>query len=368
MSKSKVCILTSAHPAFNVRIFEKQAKTLVGAGYDVTVIVPHEKDEFVDGVQVKAVAKPLGRVVRMTQTPWQIYQEAIRLKADIYHFHDPELIPVGLLLKLRGKRVIYDVHEYNKRKILSKHYIPAVMRKPIAIAFDCFESLASRFYDGVVVTDKITEKKFNGNAIRVENFPYPAAKRPEVKKTSGCFNLVYLGVLTENRGLFKMVSAMEFMQESTKLLLVGPYGSIDRKKAQGIKGYEKVEWFGYKPWPEALKIAARSDVGLALFQPVPAYLYAGENTVKLFEYMLFGLPIIASNFPSLKEIIEKEKCGVVVDPVDPKAIAEAIIRLMKAPDLMREMGQNGIKAVAEKYNWVRASENLLELYANVLAN
>jgi glycosyltransferase involved in cell wall biosynthesis len=133
-----------------------------------------------------------------------------------------------------------------------------------------------------------------------------------------------------------------------------------------MKGYARVEWLGYKSWPEALKIAASANLGLALFQPVPAYLYVGENTLKIFEYMLFGIPVMASNFPNLRKIIENEACGVVVDPTDPRKIAEQVVAVMKSPDRSKEMGQRGAKAVVEKYNWAHCAKTLLQLYEDVL--
>ncbi len=109
--KNKVCILTSVHPPFDVRIFHKEAKSLVKAGYDVTLIAQHDKEEIVDGVKIINLQKPRNRIERMTKTVSELYQKALRVDADIYHFHDPELIPVGKALKKRGKAIIYDVHE-----------------------------------------------------------------------------------------------------------------------------------------------------------------------------------------------------------------------------------------------------------------
>ena len=106
-----VCILTSVHPAFDVRIYHKEAKTLVQAGYNVTLIAQNNKDEIVDGVNIIALPKPKNRFVRIFGLTWRVFCLALGQHAGVYHFHDPELIFIGVLLRLLGKKVIYDVHE-----------------------------------------------------------------------------------------------------------------------------------------------------------------------------------------------------------------------------------------------------------------
>ena len=119
--KNKVCILTSVHPPFDVRIFHKEAKSLVKAGYDVTLIAQHDKEEIVDGVKIVNLHKPRNRIERMTKTVWSAYRKAVQVDADIYHFHDPELMPIALRLRKRGKRVIYDIHEDTRLQIILKN-------------------------------------------------------------------------------------------------------------------------------------------------------------------------------------------------------------------------------------------------------
>jgi glycosyltransferase involved in cell wall biosynthesis len=97
---------------------------------------------------------------------------------------------------------------------------------------------------------------------------------------------------------------------------------------------------------------------------MPNHIDAQPN--KMFEYMSAGLPLIASDFPLWREIVEGNDCGVCVDPADPAAIAEAIDRLVENPDLARRMGENGQRAVHERYNWAIEEKKLLALYDTVL--
>ena len=111
MKKIKVAHITTGHGSFDTRIFYKECKTLTEAGYDVVLVVPHDRDEVISGVQIRPIRKPASRLQRMTGTVWAEYRRDVAEKADCYHFQDYELIPAGILLKLTGKRVVYDIHE-----------------------------------------------------------------------------------------------------------------------------------------------------------------------------------------------------------------------------------------------------------------
>src|SRR6476469_5707469 len=137
MKRVHVVQLTSVHFADDLRII-KECRSLAGAGYQVTLIAPHPSDEITGGVQIRGVPVVEGRLRRMTLTVWRTYREAVRQRADIYHFHDPELIPVGLLLKARGKKVVYDAHEAYPQKILCKSWIPIKLRPVVSRLFAVF--------------------------------------------------------------------------------------------------------------------------------------------------------------------------------------------------------------------------------------
>lgn len=368
----KVCILTTVHPPFDTRIFHKEAKTLARAGYEVILIVQHNKKEVVDGIKIIPLPKPRNRFVRIFGLTWRTFFIALRQRADVYHFHDPELLPVGVLLKLLTRaKVIYDVHEDVPEQILTKYWIPAFLRRLMAIAFNVVEKLLARAMDAVVVaTEGIAEKFQGGNPTIIHNYPdlrmLPSASsvpREEKEKV-----LVYVGAISRIRGALEMIQALELLDhiDGLRLDLIGKFDPPElEQELQAMAGYRRVRFLGWMPWHSAWEISRRGYAGLVLFLPAPNHDKALPN--KLFEYMAVGLPVVASNFPLWREIVEGNDCGICVDPLDPKAIADAIEYLITHPEKARKMGENGRWAVEEKYNWKIEGQKLLRLYEELLA-
>jgi len=217
----KVCIITTAHPPFDERIFHKQAKTLVQAGYDVTLIAQHKKNEIVDGVKIIALPKPRNRLTRMLGLTWKAFQIALRQRADIYHFHDPELLPIGVLLKLKTKaKVIYDVHEDVPKQILTKYWIPKLLRHPIAKIVNITEKSLTRFIDAVVVaTEGIAENFQKFKPVVIHNYPYLKMFSNFSLKEKKENIVVYVGGITRLRGAIEMVRAMEYLSHIKNIRL-----------------------------------------------------------------------------------------------------------------------------------------------------
>jgi len=364
----KVCILTSVHLPFDTRIFHKQAKSLVTAGYDVTLIAQHDKDEVVDRIKIISLPKAKNRFWRMVGT-WRVFKLAYGQRAEVYHFHDPELLPVGLFLKLlkRGK-VIYDVHEDYPKEILTKYWLPSISRKPLSCLFNFIEKSASCRLDFIIaVTDGLRAEFKKGKRATVRNYPILEDIQPERRFELQNPSLIYAGSLTEIRGIGEIVQAMEHVDPSKniKLILCGTFSPESyEQKVRRLKGFEKVEYVEWVKQEEVWLKLSHATIGIVCFHPTLNHINSMPN--KLFEYMAAGLPVIASNFPLWKEIIEGDNCGLTVNPLDPSEIARAIEYLLEHPDEARRMGENGRKAVIEKYNWETESKLLLRVYDDLL--
>lgn len=362
---NKVCILTSVHPPFDTRIFHKEAKSMVRAGYDVTLIAQHDKEEIVDGIRIVPLPTPKNRLQRMTRTVWLAYRKALKINADIYHFHDPELMPVGLLLKRHGKRVIYDVHEDVPRQNLSKPYIPSLLRKPISLMIGVLEAFFARRFDGVVTATPFINRRFlklGANAVNVNNFPlaselYTAENQWKNKENAVC----YIGGIAGIRGAFEMVEAIG--KTKYRLLLAGDFEPGLEGQLKRLPGWRNVDALGFLDRNGVRATAARSMAGLVLFHPEPNHIDAQPN--KMFEYMSAGISVIASNFPLWCEIVEGAGCGLLVNPLKPKEIADAIAYLLENPEKAELMGQQGRKAVEERYNFTDDFMKLTKLYTEL---
>lgn len=367
---AKVCILTTVHPPFDTRIFHKQAKTLVRAGYDVTLIAQHERSEVVGGVKIVALPKQRNRFARMLGLSWRAFRLARRERAAIYHLHDPELIPVGLLFKLMGKRVVYDVHEDVPKQILSKEWIPRPLRRLVAGAARAVEALASWAFDGVVAATPAITKRFPvGKTVMVQNFPIvnelvvqdstPYQKRPR--------KIIYVGSITAIRGIREMVQAMSLLPESlnARLVLAGEFSPPSLEpEVRSLPGWERVEFMGWRNRVSVARLLGEARAGLVLFHPEPNHLEAQPN--KLFEYMSAGLPLIASDFALWRKIIEREQCGLLVNPLDLAAMAKAIQWILEHPEEAEAMGRRGQKAVFDRYNWDTEAAILIARYRGLI--
>lgn len=381
-----VCMLSTAHDANDSRITYKEAVSLAKAGYNTLFIVPHHGEEVIEGVRIVPLPIPRSRSERMWTTTWRLYQAARQIDADVYHFHDPELIPIGMLLKKKGYRVIYDVHEDVPRQILSKGWIPKWLRGSVSRLVERIELWASLRFDAIVTATTHIEERFARHpkcyTETVCNYPIldefvQTAESPQSVQSvqSGEFvgipqhagkedAVCYVGSIGNIRGLQQIVGAMEFGISDKKLLLAGSFASAEEKHvAMGRSGWAKVDYLGQLNRKQVYETMARSRAGLVILHPTINYIDA--LPIKLFEYMAAGIPVIASDFPKWRQIIEQAGCGFCVDPFDLEGISKRIDWLITHHEEAEEMGRRGQEAVQSLYHWNVEKEKLLHVYADV---
>lgn len=370
----RVCHITSVHPATDVRIFIKECRSLAEVGYSVSLIAPGAKCEKKDRVRIIGIsATKGGRFFRMTVTVWRVFQAALKENAHVYHFHDPELIPVGLLLRILSKKVIYDVHEDYRLNIQSRYWLPLWMRKPVSWLFELFENFSARYFSCIVSATPAIAKKFrsiNENTVIIQNFPRLdelSTIKNEVTWEERLDTVIYIGGIDISLGIKEIVEAIELVQRklNTQLILAGKFSPESLiKEIQNLPGWKNVEYRGFLSHKEVIKLLKKVKAGLAVLRPEPRYLVS--YATKLFEYMSLEIPVIASDFPLWRKIVEGAGCGLLVDPLDPQAIAVAIVHILKHPEEAEKMGKRGRKAVEDMYNWSNEEKKLLWLYKNLL--
>ena len=374
---ARICILTSVHTPFDTRIFQKQARSLAAAGHEVTLVAPYERDEVVDGVRIRAIAPSTSRLSRMLLGPPRVLREALRAAADVYHFHDPELLPVGLLLKAWGRKVVYDVHENVPQDIRDKGYLPRAIAGPLAWLVGSFERAASRAFDLIIAVDDAIAARFRGhpNVLVIRNFPSraafagvaPAPAEQDGATSHARLEAVYVGGLSPERGVIAMVDALDRVSPRLDLRL-HIYGSFWPEafahEVSALPGFRRVRFHGQVPYREIPGRIAEAQVGVVCWPPMSLFV-GNAGPTKLFEYMASGVPVVASDFPSWREIVEGNDCGLCVDATDPDAIAAALQWLADHPERRAEMGRNGRRVVLERYNWEAEADRLLSAYAKL---
>jgi glycosyltransferase involved in cell wall biosynthesis len=372
--KTRVCVLTSVHPPFDVRIFHKECQSLANAGYEVTLVAPHTKNEQRGAIRLLAVPRHDNRLRRLLRSVPAVYRLALRENADIYHFHDPELIPVGLLLRAQGKTVIYDMHEDLPATFSYKNYLPRWLRWPLSKVAGIVEDLSARWFSALITANPPTADRFSKNhgmVTIVQNFPL-MQEFPRVDRSNGDArsSLVYVGLrLTKARGVEEMVRAMGLLDPNVdaRLKLIGVFDPPELPaELSRIPGWERVDCLGMLGRSQVSDLLCQARAGLSVLHPEPNYVNA--QPVKLYEYMGASIPVIVSDFPVLRRIVEVTRCGLLVDPLDPAAIAAAIEYLWNNPREANEMGERGRLAVETCFNWVHEEEALLGLYNNLGAS
>ncbi|MDZ3831671.1 MAG: glycosyltransferase [Sphingopyxis sp.] len=367
----RVVHLTSAHSRFDTRIFRKMCNSSVEAGYSVSQIVADGKGNQTSesGVSIVDVGRPRGRLDRMFGATRKVRDAALALNADLYHLHDPELIPIGLTLKRRGKRVVFDFHEDVPKQLLSKPYLNPVVSRLLSWIFARYEAWAVTKFDAIIGATPTITKKFSDRVRRAENinnFPQLGELESSLPWDGKANEIAYVGGISAIRGIVELVEAVENTKSRARLNLVGDFGDSDsERRAKNQIGWEQVNPVGFLDRAGVRDILARSVAGMVTFLPLPNHVDAQPN--KMFEYMSAGIPVIASDFPLWREIIVGYDCGICVDPQDPAAIAAAIDTLLSDRARAEQLGRNGRAAVQAVFNWSREKEKLLQLYKEILA-
>lgn len=363
----KVAHLTSVHRRDDTRIFHKECRSLSREGHDVWLVVADGlADEVRDGVHI-VNSGPLsrGRTDRVLGATRRVLALALDVDADVYHLHDPELLPAGLALKRRGKRVFFDAHEDLPQQILGKPYLSPLLRKAASPLVAQAERWICGRLDGVIAATPHIRDKFLGMGVRcidVNNYPMLGELDSSASWSEKASQICYVGSINASRGIREMVRACELLETDARLAIGGLFSEPTlQAEVEQLEGWQRVDALGMLDRQGVKALLARSLAGLVTLHPTPAYLES--LPVKMFEYMAAGVPVIASDFPLWRGIIDDAGCGLCVDPTDPRSIADAIDILVANPGMAQEMGDNGKRAVVERYNWHHEELKLFDFYA-----
>lgn len=364
MQKKKICHVTSVHPYLDGRIFRKECCSLKKK-YDVCLIAPNVEDQTIDGISVFGVNLPKGRIKRI-KTLGNVYKKMMEVDADVYHFHDPELMPIGLKAKRAGKKVIFDSHEDVPVQIAERDSIPKLFRRIIYSAYSLYEKYALKRYDAIVsVTPSIVERLRNVNPIISQITNYPILKEFNDNRSWQKY-ICFTGGVSPQWMHDSIIRSIEGLD--VKYVVAGIVEGNYLEQLKTLPAWNMVDYRGVVKPKDVSEIQQGSFAGIALNDYVAnvGYKLGSLGNTKLFEYMMSGIPVIATDFTLWKEIIEKYDCGICVNPHNVEEIRNAIVYLLNNPKVAKRMGDNGRKAVHDQYNWTSQESILFDMYDKVL--
>lgn len=371
----KVCHISTVHNAFDDRIFYKMCRSLAANGYDVTLVVEHNKDEFTDGVHIVPLPFAKGRIQRFLFNSFRAFVKGMKSGAVLIHFHDPELILIGLLFKICRRKVIYDVHELVYYHFDQKEWLSPVVRRIAKIVYRFFEKLAVSFFDKIilVVDDYSFQDYFSKNYLSkqgkftyIRNFCMISMidqVLPADFKSADRI-LIYAGGLSRMRGIREVIQAIELMKNPPCFLLFGQWSDDDYlSTCMQEPGWRYVRDMGFKRLEEVYPFMKIADLGIAILYPMKNYLTS--LPVKAFEYMACSLPILMSDFPFWQKTFNE--AAWFTDPQNVSVIRNKLGEILSDKNSMEAKGAVGREMVEKKFSWEAESKRLLMCYDEILS-
>jgi glycosyltransferase involved in cell wall biosynthesis len=368
----RVLHISVVHRPDDPRIFERECRSLAAAGYDVTYLAPGAAGER-DGVTLPGLPE------RPRAERWRNARAVVatvrRLRPDVVHVHDPELLTLLPALKAFGPLAVYDMHEYLAKAVRTKHYVPAPVRAPLGATVGVAERTLAACADGVVV---VVEDQYAvlgrrpalrtllPTSPRVARFA--GAPQAAVAGGDGRLRLIHIGTLAEARGVSLMLDVMREVGGRAQLTLGGwfPDAEYERRiRAQVAELSDCVTLLGRVPPAEVPDHLASAHV---VWSPWPAGVYEHRrlSTNKVFEGLAVGLAALVSDLPGPGEVVRAERCGLVVPPTV-AGHAAGVLELAAHRETAAEMGRRGREAVRARYSWETIEGRLLDFYATLLA-
>jgi len=373
----KICIISTVHNAFDVRVFFKEAKSLQKQGYQISFIVKHPQNSVVDGVKIIALPEVKSRLRRILILPLKALVLALREKADLYHFHDPELLFTGYMLKvLTREAVIYDAHEDFPSTVFARDWIPDPLKSIISKGVNFLELGLSKKFDAVITADPAVTQRFSEVHQKISMLlnvpPRELVNTPPVDIDVREKSLVHIGSLSRSRGIWFTLEVIEelvamhvdfqldlYVKTTPDKTLADLSNQIVEKD---LGSYVKI--IEAIPYERLLHLLRNYKIGLIPFLNMDKY--RKNIATKMFDYMAAGLAVIASDLPPQRFVVASANCGELVEPENPEAYAIAIKKLLETPEKIYSMGLNGWSAIQDQYCWEEEEKKLFKLYADLL--
>lgn len=366
----KVCHFTTVHPIEDVRIFTKQCVGLAENGFDVTLIACGEKafEDKKNGVKRISLNVPVkNRFHRFSKRSQVVFEKALEVNADIYHFHDPELMFAGLKLKKEGKLVVFDIHENVAEQIMCKPYIPGyITRKLLSKIYRVFETrIGSKFDAFVTVTEDVAKHLHHHNIHIVKNLPkiklFADDSLPPPTPVFDEFTIIYPGSLSQSRGIYDILEALKIIKQPVKLKLFGKWDSETfKKKCEAHPAWNQVFFGGMVPQSDIIPHIKNADLGIHMVHDIGNF--TGGLSVKVFEFMASGIPCLTSDTESKRDMFKDRV--YYCEPDNPQKIARSIEKIITNYTKAQEKAKTALE-FAKQNSWEKEEHKLISLYKQI---
>ncbi len=372
-----ICHITTGHPPFDTRVFKRECVSLAKAGFKVTLLAQHDREEVVDGVNIHPLKKYSGFVKEKFIAPQQAIKIARSINADLYHFHDPELVPwMAKLASQISKPIVWDAHEDYVSTI--SHFNKFKIRRISRFVAEIFgylerKSCLERFAGVVTVTDTMARRYLDLGlkTCVLENVPdLSNIKRAAEDQRFSTPLFVSTGYQFKDRGIFEIAEAFNNLSARSQFQ-IAYWGSFENESLRdelrqraGSLNSQRVFVEGPVEWKRLVNdLLPQAWASFVLFNTQDRNNCVGLPN-RFFESWAASVPVIATAGTEVAKIVEAKGGGIVVPSNDPKHLESAMVRFAHEPDLVHRMGVNARRAVDEEFNWAAAFERLILLYAS----
>ena len=352
---------STAHPRDELRVHLKQINSLIDHGFKVVFLVCDGLGfEERENLQIIDFGKPSSRWVRFLVKPIKMFRYAKLRCARTFHFHDPEFLLPNIFM---GEHMftIYDCHEDVLGSILHRRWIPNWGRRPLSKLFKIVEKISiSRLGAIITATESIGEAHDFQDALVIKNYPFLSEfDNFQKAKNNGIKSACYVGSISLERGIVNCVKAC--VELGVQLHIAGWFSDRETQiKLEAMQEWSLVRFHGSVPRTAVMQLYSNVDFGLVMFMPLPNHIKSQPN--KLFEYFSADLPVICSDFPEWKNLVEKNALGVCCDPTNLENIKTAIRRLQDNPAEFQGHGREYIRAHA---SWESEKNKLIKFYEGI---
>jgi len=370
-----VCHLSPVKGRLDARTYNMEILPAVKCGVRAALVGPHGTERHETGLDVVPLTGGRSRWSRFLTSP-AIAFFARRQPARIYHLHNPEMIPAGLLLKLLfRKTVVYDTQEDFAAMMLTKAYLPLPLRGLMGKAVHIAERLAANLFDGFVTADSGTMRSLahSGKSKKLVFYNLPNLEFfANIKPMPKRFDLVYRGGLSERAGTFVLLEALQILRRRGILARALLFGYADDQHVRAsimrrigrMNLASQVFMHGRVPHAQMAETLSQARISISPLMAIPKFMH--NIPVKVFESWACGLPVISSDLPPIRPFFRDGEFGLLFPPGDPQALANAIEDLLKNPSRAEQMGRAGRQAVFERCNNKREIHKLISFYSKVL--